>query len=60
MMRYHRKQRNHETEHHPSDFFLLSHFLHIFTGRGVGEKSLPLSLGIVATDISLDDNEGIR
>ena len=28
------------------------------TGGGIGGVSLPLSLGIVATDLSLCDNEG--
>ena len=36
----------------------LSQFLHKSTVGGIGGMSLPLSLGIVATDISQDDNEG--
>jgi len=37
-----------------------SHFLHKSTGGGVGGMSLPLSLEIIATNISLDDNESAR
>jgi len=57
-MRNQRIQRNYETKHHPSDSFHPSHFLHKSTGGGAGGMSLPLSLEIIATNISLDDNEG--
>ena len=43
---------------HPSHFFLLEHLLYESTSGGVRRTSLPLSLEIVATDISLCDNEG--
>jgi len=54
-MRNQRIQRNHETKNHPSNSIHPSHFLRRSTVGGVG---VILSLGIVATDISLDNNEG--
>ena len=47
-----------KAKHHPSNSFHPSHFLRKSTVGGIGGTSLPLSLEIVATDISLDDNEG--
>ena len=41
-----------EEKHHPSNSFLQVRFLQESTGGGVGAKSLLLSLGIIATDIS--------
>ena len=42
----------------PSYTLPLSRFVRKSTVGGVGGMSLPLSLGIVATDISQGDNEG--
>jgi len=56
-MRNQRIERNYETKNHPSNSIRPSHFLHKSTVGGVGGISLPLSLGIVATGISLDNNE---
>ena len=46
------------TKHHPSNSFLWPGLLYCSTGGGIGVVSLPLSLDIVGTDISMDDNEG--
>jgi len=56
-MRNQRIERNYETKNHPSNSIRPSHFLHKSTVGGVGGISLSLSLGIVATGISLDNNE---
>ena len=42
----------------PSYAIPFSHFVRKSTVGGVGEMSLPLSLGIVATDICQGDNDG--
>ena len=42
----------------PSQTIPRSHNFRKSTVGGIGGVSLPLSLGIVATDISQDDNEG--
>ena len=47
-----------KTKHHPSNSFHLSHFLRKSTVGSIEGMSLPLSLVIIASDISLDDNEG--
>jgi len=49
-----------ETQYQPEPSYTipLSHIFYKSTVGGVGGMSLPLSLGIVATDISQDDNEG--
>ena len=57
-MKTQRIQRSQKTKHHSSDFFLPSHILSKFPIGGIRGMSLPLSLEIVATYISLDDNEG--
>ena len=47
-----------KTKNDPSNSMLPSHFFPKSTVGGIGGMSLPLSLGIVATDISQDDNGG--
>jgi len=50
-------QRTQKTKNHPFNSVLPPHWCNSTVG-GIGEISLPLSLGIVGTDISLDDNAG--
>ena len=49
-----------EPKNHPSNSFLRVHFLHESTGGGVGAMSLPLSLGIIDTNISQAKEGGCK